>query len=68
MLTKIDELLNEVQKFHSQKKEEIEQFRIKFNGKKGILNDLFEQFKSVSNDQKKRIWSENKLIETKHLC
>ena len=51
MLTKIDELLNEVQKFHSQKKEEIEQFRIKFNGKKGILNDLFEQFKSVSNDQ-----------------
>ena len=53
MLTKIDELLNEVQKFHSQKKEEIEQFRIKFNGKKGILNDLFEQFKSVSNDQKK---------------
>ena len=46
MLTKIDELLNEVQKFHSQKKEEIEQFRIKFNGKKGILNDLFEQFKS----------------------
>ena len=53
MLTKIDELLNEVQKFHSQKKEEIEQFRIKFNGKKGILNDLFEQFKSVSNDQKR---------------
>ena len=53
MLTKIDELLNEVQKFHSQKKEEIEQFRIKYNGKKGILNDLFEQFKSVPNDQKK---------------
>ena len=53
MLNKIDELLNEVSQFHSVAKDEIEQFRIKYNGKKGILNDLFEQFKSVPNDQKK---------------
>ena len=53
MLNKIDELLNEVNQFHSVVKDEIEQFRIKYNGKKGILNDLFEQFKSVPNDQKK---------------
>ena len=63
MLKKIDELLNEVQKFHSQKKEEIEQFRIKFNGKKGILNDLFEQFKSVSNDQKKEYGQKINLLK-----
>ncbi len=63
MLTKIDELLNEVQKFHSQKKEEIEQFRIRFNGKKGILNDLFEQFKSVSNDQKKEYGQKINLLK-----
>ena len=63
MLNKIDELLNEVQKFHSQKKEEIEQFRIKFNGKKGILNDLFEQFKSVSNDQKKEYGQKINLLK-----
>ena len=63
MLTKIDELLNEVQKFQSQKKEEIEQFRIKFNGKKGILNDLFEQFKSVSNDQKKEYGQKINLLK-----
>lgn len=63
MLTKIDELLNGVQKFHSQKKEEIEQFRIKFNGKKGILNDLFEQFKSVSNDQKKEYGQKINLLK-----
>ena len=63
MLTKIDELLNEVQKFHSKKKEEIEQFRIKFNGKKGILNDLFEQFKSVSNDQKKEYGQKINLLK-----
>lgn len=53
MLTKIDEILNEVSQFHSDNKEEIEQFRIKYNGKKGILNDIFEQFKSVPNEQKK---------------
>ena len=63
MLTKIDELLNEVQKFHSQKKDEIEQFRIKFNGKKGILNDLFEQFKSVSNDEKKEYGQKINLLK-----
>ena len=53
MLTKIDELLDEVNQFHSDVKEEIEQFRIKYNGKKGILNDLFEQFKAIPNEQKK---------------
>lgn len=55
MLTKIDELLNEVNLFHSDSKDEIEQFRIKYNGKKGILNDLFEQFKTVPNEQKKEV-------------
>ena len=63
MLTKIDELLNEVQKFHSQKKEEIEQFRIKFNGKKGILNDLFEQFKYTT----KKINFQTKIEQIKQI-
>ena len=53
MLEKIDELLVEVANFTSSNKEEIEQFRIKFNGKKGILNDIFAKFKEVPNDQKK---------------
>ncbi|HCO20798.1 MAG TPA: phenylalanine--tRNA ligase subunit alpha, partial [Flavobacteriaceae bacterium] len=53
MLDKIDELLKEVQGFTSTNKDEIEQFRIKFNGKKGILNDFFEKFKEVPNEQKK---------------
>ncbi|MGX9984834.1 phenylalanine--tRNA ligase subunit alpha [Chryseobacterium sp. POL2] len=53
MTERIDELLVEVEQFNSTAKEEIEQFRIKFNGKKGVLNDFFEQFKEVPNDQKK---------------
>ncbi|WOC51307.1 phenylalanyl-tRNA synthetase, alpha subunit [Bergeyella porcorum] len=53
MLEKIEELLAEVARFTTTSKEEIEQFRIQYNGKKGILNDLFEKFKEVPNEQKK---------------
>lgn len=53
MLEKIDELLVEAANFNSSNKDEIEQFRIKFSGKKGILNDIFAQFKDVPNEQKK---------------
>lgn len=53
MLQKIDQLLAEVTAFHSTNKDEIENFRVKFSGKKGLLNDLFAQFKEVPNEQKK---------------
>ena len=53
MLENIAALLEEVNKFSSTNKDEIETFRLKFNGKKGILNDLFEEFKKVPNEQKK---------------
>ena len=53
MLEKIEELLVEVNAFQTQNKDEIEQFRIQYNGKKGILNDLFEKFKEVPNEQKR---------------
>lgn len=53
MLERIDELMAEVTSFSSAEKDVIEQFRIKYSGKKGILNDLFDKFKEVPNDQKK---------------
>lgn len=53
MLEKIDELLKNVEQFNSTSKDEIEQFRIQYSGKKGILNDLFDKFKEVPNEQKK---------------
>lgn len=34
---------------------EVEKFRIRFLGRKGVMNELFEQFKSLPNDQKKEI-------------
>ncbi|HAV02915.1 MAG TPA: phenylalanine--tRNA ligase subunit alpha [Chryseobacterium sp.] len=53
MLEKIQDLLQEVDAFTSSDAAEIEQFRIRFSGKKGILNDIFSKFKEVPNDQKK---------------
>lgn len=53
MLEKIDDLLLEVQKFQSSAKDEIEQFRLKFNGKKGIMNDFYDALKQIPNEQKK---------------
>lgn len=53
MIEKIEELLVEVNGFNTTSKEEIENFRIKYNGKKGVLNDFYETLKEVPNDQKK---------------
>lgn len=53
MIDKIKERIAEAEAFTAQSKEEIEAFRIRFLGKKGLLNDYFAQFKSVPNEQKK---------------
>lgn len=47
MLDKVKELIGEVSVFNSTSKDEIEAFRIKFLSKKGLLNDLFDEFKNV---------------------
>ena len=55
----IEEFIHDIERAHIEKTLDralqIEQFRIKYLGKKGVISDLFEQFKSVPNDQKKEI-------------
>jgi phenylalanyl-tRNA synthetase alpha chain len=53
MIDKIKDYIAEAEAFSTQNKEELEAFRIKFLGKKGVLNDFFAEFKNVPNDQKK---------------
>jgi len=53
MIDKIKEYIAQADAFSTQNKEELEAFRIKFLGKKGILNDFFAEFKAVPNEQKK---------------
>lgn len=63
MLENIPALIEEVKKFSSNNKDEIEAFRLKFNGKKGILTDLFEEFKSIPNQQKKEAGQKLNLLK-----
>ncbi|MGV8994621.1 MAG: phenylalanine--tRNA ligase subunit alpha [Flavobacterium sp.] len=53
MTERIAQYIAEVQAFQTTDKAELEAFRIKFSGKKGILNEFFAAFKQVPNDQKK---------------
>ena len=53
MIDTIKEHIAEVEKFSSTSIEEIEAFRIKYLGKKGLLNSFFAEFKNVPNEQKK---------------
>ncbi|MDR1876896.1 MAG: phenylalanine--tRNA ligase subunit alpha [Flavobacteriaceae bacterium] len=53
MVENIKNYLEELKRFTSQKTEEVEQFRVKYLGKKGIINDLFLKFKDVPNEEKR---------------
>lgn len=53
MVDKIKDYISEIEAFQAGSKEEVENFRIKFLGKKGILNDFFAEFKNVPNEEKK---------------
>ncbi|MDO1512709.1 phenylalanine--tRNA ligase subunit alpha [Maribacter confluentis] len=53
MIDKIKEQITEVNAFTANSLKDVETFRIKYLGKKGILNDFFAEFKNVPNEQKK---------------
>ncbi|OYQ42292.1 phenylalanine--tRNA ligase subunit alpha [Flavobacterium aurantiibacter] len=53
MIDQIHAYIKEVEAFQTTDKNELEQFRIKFIGSKGILKDLFAAFKAVPNEEKK---------------
>ncbi len=55
MLKKISELINEISSANVKSAEELESFRLKYLSKKGILSDLFDEFKSVPIADKKDI-------------
>jgi len=64
MIDKIKDYIVEAQAFSTENKEELEAFRIKFLGKKGILNDFFAEFKNVPNDQKKEFGQYTNALKT----
>ena len=59
MKTRISQYIEEIRNARIEdfkdKAAEVEQFRVRFLGRKGIMNELFEQFKALPGDQKKEI-------------
>jgi len=55
MIDKINKYLEETKSFVADSLDEIESFRIKYLGKKGIVNDLFSEFKNVPRENKKEV-------------
>ena len=65
MIQKIKEHIAAVEAFNAKSDEEVEQFRIKYLGKKGLLNDFFAEFKNVPNEQKKEFGLTINQLKTK---
>jgi phenylalanyl-tRNA synthetase alpha chain len=55
MHSKIVNIRTAIDTFSSQHKEEVENFRIKYLSKKGLIAELFDAFKNVPPDQKREI-------------
>ena len=53
MIEQIESLIKGIQSFTTNSPEKAEEFRIKFLGKKGIINDYFSKFKTIPNEDKK---------------
>lgn len=53
MIELVDKYLNEVDSYSIQNQTELEEFRLKYLSKKGLINELFEEFKKVPSDQKR---------------
>lgn len=53
MLDKVKELFNEIEGLKANSKEEVEALRIKYLGQKGIIKNLFADFRNVPSEHKK---------------
>ena len=57
MEDKIKKDLEDILNFNSDSETEIEEFRVKYLGKKGLLNSYFVEFKSLESEEKKKLGS-----------
>ena len=55
MFNKIDNLIAEISSFTAGNSDELESFRLKFLSKKGLISELFEEFRNVPASEKKEI-------------
>jgi phenylalanyl-tRNA synthetase alpha chain len=65
MLEKISKIIREIETELIDSPDKAEQFRLKYLSKKGVLNDLFEEFKNVANEQKREVGKHLNILKQK---
>jgi phenylalanyl-tRNA synthetase alpha chain len=65
MKQKIESLIQESQQFAISTKEQLEDFRLKFLVKKGLVNELFQDFKSLDSEEKKKWGKDLNIVKNK---
>ncbi len=67
MLDKIKQLQDEIEALKASTKEEVEELRIKYISKKGLVGQLFADFKTVPAEQKKAVGQAINVLKNKAL-
>ena len=65
MKEKIDQLILEAEQFAISTKDHLDQFKLKFLVKKGLVNQLFQEFKKLSSEEKKSLGKNLNLAKQK---
>jgi phenylalanyl-tRNA synthetase alpha chain len=63
MLQKITDLINEISSFSVKSPDELESFRLKYLSKKGLISDLFEDFRNTASQEKKEVGQKLNLLK-----
>lgn len=67
MLHKITELLNEISSLSLHNADELEHYRLKYLSKKGLISELFEDFRNVPATEKKEVGQKLNLLKSSAL-
>jgi len=58
MLDKVKEIYQEIEQFNVASKDQLEQFRLRFVGRKGVITELFEGLKNVPQEDRRAVGQE----------
>jgi len=67
MLDKINQLVEEIKSLTASSADEAEQLRIKYLSKKGLVSQLFDEFKTIPNEQKREVGQVLNVLKTQAL-
>ncbi len=67
MLDRINQLAEEIKSLAASTAEEAEQLRIKYLSKKGLVSQLFDEFKTIPNEQKREVGKVLNVLKTQAL-